>query len=136
MRLRKQYDVQEVTGGKISKNDYDALLVVQPNNLDNQKMDDLIAAIKSGIPTAIFEDPLPLIQGGLTGTYDPRAYTIKAVVVGQPPPPAPEKGDLNKLWDLLGVHFNVNPKDRITAIIKVFNELRINANPKHSSILA
>ena len=26
------------------------------------------------------------------------------------------------------VHFNVNPKDRITAIIKVFNELRINAN--------
>ena len=71
--LRKQYDVQEVTGGEISKNDYDALLVVQPNNLDNQKMDDLIAAIKSGIPTAIFEDPLPLIQGGLTGTYDPRA---------------------------------------------------------------
>ena len=60
--LRKQYDVQEVTGGEISKDDYDALLVVQPNNLDNEKMDDLIAAIKSGIPTAIFEDPLPLIR--------------------------------------------------------------------------
>lgn len=126
--LRKQYDVQEVTGGKISKNDYDALLVVQPNNLDNQKMDDLIAAIKSGIPTAIFEDPLPLIQGGLTGTYDPRRNNQGGGGPGQPPPPAPEKGDLNKLWDLLGVHFNVNPKDRITAIIKVFNELRINAN--------
>ena len=126
--LRKQYDVQEVTGGKISKNDYDALLVVQPNNLDNQKMDDLIAAIKSGIPTAIFEDPLPLIQGGLTGTYDPRRNNQGGGGPGQPPPPAPEKGDLNKLWDLLVVHFNVNPKDRITAIIKVFNELRINAN--------
>ena len=126
--LRKQYDVQEVTGGKISKNDYDALLVVQPNNLDNQKMDDLIAAIKSCIPTAIFEDPLPLIQGGLTGTYDPRRNNQGGGGPGQPPPPAPEKGDLNKLWDLLGVHFNVNPKDRITAIIKVFNELRINAN--------
>ena len=126
--LRKQYDVQEVTGGEISKNDYDALLVVQPNNLDNQKMDDLIAAIKSGIPTAIFEDPLPLIQGGLTGTYDPRRNNQGGGGPGQPPPPAPEKGDLNKLWDLLGVHFNVNPKDRITAIIKVFNELRINAN--------
>ncbi len=109
-------------------NDYDALLVVQPNNLDNQKMDDLIAAIKSGIPTAIFEDPLPLIQGGLTGTYDPRRNNQGGGGPGQPPPPAPEKGDLNKLWDLLGVHFNVNPKDRITAIIKVFNELRINAN--------
>ena len=126
--LRKQYDVQEVTGGEISKNDYDALLVVQPNNLDNQKMDDLIAAIKSGIPTAIFEDPLPLIQGGLTGTYDPRRNNQGGGGPGQPPPTAPEKGDLNKLWDLLGVHFNVNPKDRITAIIKVFNELRINAN--------
>ena len=56
--LRKQYDVQEVTGGEISKSDFDAILVVQPNNLDNEKMDDLIAAIKSGIPTAIFEDPL------------------------------------------------------------------------------
>ena len=82
------------------KNDYDALLVVQPNNLDNQKMDDLITAIKSGIPTAIFEDPLPLIQGGLTGTYDPGRNNQGGGGQGQPPPPALEKGDLNKLWDL------------------------------------
>ena len=32
--LRKQYDVQEVTGGTIKKGDYDALLVVQPSTLD------------------------------------------------------------------------------------------------------
>ena len=38
-------------------------------------MDDLVAAIKSGIPTAIFEDPLPLIQGSVTGTYEPRRTT-------------------------------------------------------------
>jgi hypothetical protein len=126
--LRKQYDVQEITGGEISKDDYDALLVVQPNNLDNEKLDDLIAAIKSGIPTAIFEDPLPLIQGGLTGTYDPRRNNQGGGGPGQPPPPAPEKGELNKLWELLGIHFNVNPKDRITAIIKEFNDLQIQAN--------
>ena len=84
--LRKQYDVQEVTGGEISKDDYDALLVVQPNNLDNEKLDNLIAAIKSGIPTAIFEDPLPLIQGGLTGTYDPRRNNQGGGGPGQPPP--------------------------------------------------
>ena len=126
--LRKQYDVQEVTGGEISKDDYDALLVVQPNNLDNEKMDDLIAAIKSGIPTAIFEDPLPLIQGGLTGTYDPRRNNQGGGGPGQPPPPAPEKGDLNKLWDLLEVHFNVNPKERLAAIIKELNDLQINAS--------
>ena len=126
--LRKQYDVQEITGGEISKDDYDALLVVQPNNLDNEKLDDLIAAIKSGIPTAIFEDPLPLIQGGLTGTYDPRRNNQGGGGPGQPPPPAPEKGDLNKLWELLGVHFNVNPKERLAAIIKELNSLQVNAS--------
>ena len=61
--LRKQYGVQEVTGGSIVQGDYDALMVVQPSTLDNAKLDELIAAIKAGIPTAIFEDPLPLIQG-------------------------------------------------------------------------
>jgi hypothetical protein len=91
-------------------------------------LDNLIAAIKSGIPTAIFEDPLPLIQGGLTGTYDPRRNNQGGGGPGQPPPPAPEKGDLNKLWELLGVHFNVNPKERLAAIIEVFNNLQIQAN--------
>ena len=114
--LRKQYDVQDVTGGEINKGDYDALLVVQPSTLDNGKMDELIAAIKSGVPTAIFEDPLPLIQGGVTGTYEPRRNNQQGGGPGQPPPPAPEKGDISKLWNLLGVHFNVNPKERLASI--------------------
>ena len=118
--LRKQYDIQEVTGGEIKKGDYDALLVVQPNNLDNEKLDDLIGAIKAGVPTAIFEDPLPLIQGGLTGTFEPRRNNQQGGGPGQPAPPAPEKGDLNKLWNLLGVHFNVDPNARL---IEIKNEL-------------
>jgi hypothetical protein len=111
--LRKQYDVQDVTGGDIKKGDYDALMVVQPSTLDNEKLNDLIAAIKAGIPTAIFEDPLPLIQGSVTGTYEPRRNNQQGGGPGQPPPPAPEKGDISKLWQLLGVHFNVNPMDRL-----------------------
>ena len=120
--LRKQYDVQEVTGGTIKKGDYDALLVVQPSTLDNAKLDELIAAIKVGIPTAIFEDPLPLIQGGITGTYDPRRNNQQGGP-GQPPPTPPEKGDLNKLWDLLGVHFNMDPNERLAAIRKELDGL-------------
>jgi hypothetical protein len=120
--LRKQYDVQEVTGGTIKKGDYDALLVVQPSTLDNTKLDELIAAIKAGIPTAIFEDPLPLIQGGITGTYEPRRNNQQGGP-GQPPPAPPEKGDLNKLWDLLGVHFNMDPVERLAAIRKEFDSL-------------
>ena len=69
--------------------------------LDNEKMDELIAAIKSGVPTAIFEDPLPLIQGGVTGTYEPRRNNQQGGGPGQPLPLPPEKGDISKLWDLL-----------------------------------
>jgi ABC-type transport system involved in multi-copper enzyme maturation permease subunit len=114
--LKKQYDVQEVTGGSIKKGDYDVLLVVQPSTLDDAKMDDLVGAIKAGIPTAIFEDPLPLLQGP-TGTYEARRSEQQGGP-GQPPPTPPQKGDLNKLWDLLGVHFNVDPKERLAAIRK------------------
>jgi hypothetical protein len=124
--LEKQYDVQEVTGGKIKKGDYDALLVVQPSTLDNAKLDDLIAAIKAGVPTAIFEDPLPLLQGP-TGTYEARRNNQQGGP-GQPPPAPLEKGDLNKLWDLLGVNFNVDPKKRLAAVRKELDSMSKIAN--------
>ncbi len=123
--LNKQYDVQEVTGGQISPDDYDALVVVQPSTLDNEKMDDLVAAIKSGIPTAIFEDPLPLIQGSVTGTYEPRRNNNSGPDQGGGPP---EKGDLQKLWDLLQVNFNLNPIERLKKIQSELSKLKQNAN--------
>ena len=123
--LNKQYDVQEVTGGGISPDDYDALVVVQPSTLDNEKMDDLVAAIKSGIPTAIFEDPLPLIQGSVTGTYEPRRNNNSGPDQGGS---APEKGDLQKLWDLLQVNFNLNPIERLKKIQSELSKLKQNAN--------
>ena len=121
--LNKQYDVQEVTGGEISTEDYDALVVVQPSTLDNEKMDDLVAAIKSGIPTAIFEDPLPLIQGSVTGTYEPRRNNNSGPEGGS----APEKGDLNKLWNLLQVNFNLDPMERLQKIQSELATLKQNA---------
>ena len=123
--LNKQYDVQEVTGGQFSPDDYDALVVVQPSTLDNEKMDDLVAAIKSGIPTAIFEDPLPLIQGSVTGTYEPRRNNNSGPDQGGS---APEKGDLQKLWDLLQVNFNLNPIERLKKIQSELSKLKQNAN--------
>ncbi|MBU63630.1 MAG: hypothetical protein CMI26_14130 [Opitutae bacterium] len=126
--LKKQYDVQEVTGGPINKGDYDALVVVQPSTLEEEKLGDLIAAIKAGVPTAIFEDPLPLINGSFPGTYEPRRSNQQGGGPGQPPPPAPSKGDISKLWSLLGVHFNVAPKDRLAGIRQVLGILRATAN--------
>jgi hypothetical protein len=55
---------------------------------------------------------------------NPEEITNRVAVLGQPPPPAPEKGDLSKLWNLLGVHFNVNPKSRLGAIKKELTDLQ------------
>ena len=126
--LRKQYDVQEVTGGPIRKGDYDALVVGQPSTLEEGKIKELLAAIKAGVPTAIFEDPLPLINGSFTGTYEPRRNNQSPAGPGQPPPPAPSKGDISQLWSLLGVHFNVEPAARLQAIRKELNILKASAN--------
>ncbi len=96
--------------------------------MDDEKLDDLIGAIKAGVPTAIFEDPLPLIQGGLTGTYEPRRNNQQGGGPGESSPPAPQKGDLNKLWELLGVHFNVDPKERLATIKQELLSLQSNAS--------
>ncbi len=120
MELRKHYDVEGIENGQVRKGDYDALLVVQPSTLDQENLERLMVAIKSGIPTAIFEDPLPFIAP-ITGTYDPRRPG-QSGAPGQPPS-TPLKCDLSKLWKLLGVHFNFTPEERLRALIKELDEL-------------
>ena len=114
-------------------NGYDALIAIQPSTFDNAKLDGLVEAVRAGIPTAIFEDPAPLLsgwsQGGLTGTFEPR----KSPQQGnpgqqQPPPPPPEKGDISKLWDLLGINFCANPKDRLELSARALEEMEGLAN--------
>jgi ABC-2 type transport system permease protein len=66
-------------------------------------MDHFIAAIQRGIPTAIFEDPMPVFAANVPATSMPRrpAQQNPMMMQQQPRP----KGDLNKLWQLLGVDF-------------------------------
>ena len=67
--LEKQYEVVQVDPRKpIEK--FDALLAVQPSSLGPPQMDNLIAAIKNGQPTAIFEDPFPAMMRGVPGTNE------------------------------------------------------------------
>ena len=129
--LRKQYDLQNATGGNIKKGDYDALVVVQPSTLDDEKLGHLIAAIENGVPTVIFEDPLPLLDGRITGTYDPLRNDQQGGGPGQPPPAPKKKGDVGKLWDLLGVHFNYDPVARAKAIQKEVREMAVRLNGLH-----
>jgi ABC-2 type transport system permease protein len=104
--LEKQYDVARVDLTKPIPEDehYDVLLAVQPSSLGPEQMDSFIAAIQSGQPTAIFEDPMPYLAGAVPATSEERRPPggMNPMLGRQPGPP---KGDRAKLWDALGVIF-------------------------------
>ncbi len=101
--LEKQYDVVRVDPSKPITEKYDVLLAVQPSTLGPEEMNNFVAAVASGQPTAIFEDPAPVFCD-VAATSMPR----------QPPGgmnpmmrmQAPPKGDIRKLWNLLGIDFS------------------------------
>ena len=45
----------------------DVLFVVQPSSLNPQQLTNLVDAVKAGVPTAIFEDPMPAVYQGIPG---------------------------------------------------------------------
>jgi ABC-2 type transport system permease protein len=120
--LKKQFDLVQVDPTNPITDRYDVLLAVQPSSLNPQQMDNFVACVKSGQPTAIFEDPFPYFFPNVPGTDAPK----------QPPggmnpfqmqrqPPGP-KGDVSKLWNLIGVDFvgseviwqDYNPYPKVT----------------------
>jgi ABC-2 type transport system permease protein len=102
--LRKQYNVEtlDLTEpldlGKLRKGD--VVLAVQPSSLGPQQMNNLVEAVKKGVPTAIFEDPVTYFLSDAPGTMDPRRAPGGMFGGGQPPPP---KGDIHLLWKALGI---------------------------------
>ncbi len=102
--LEKQYDVVKVDPTKPITEKFDVLLAVQPSSLGPQELDNFVAAVESGQPTAIFEDPFPILAGGVPATSMPRQAPggMNPMMGGQPPPP---KGDIGKLWRFLGIDF-------------------------------
>jgi ABC-2 type transport system permease protein len=104
--LRKQYDVVEVDPTKPIKDRFAVVLAVQPSSLTPDEMTNFVDMVKSGQPTAIFEDPFPLTQPDVVGTSQPNRPEggPMAMFGGGGGPPKP-KGDISKLWKLLGVEF-------------------------------
>lgn len=99
--LELQYKVDQVDPtNPIDTQKYDALLVVQPSSLAPNQLPNLITAIESGIPTAIFEDPAPVFMREAPGTGSPRQAPGGMFGGGAPPP---EKGNIQQLWDALGI---------------------------------
>ena len=102
--LEKQYDVEEVDPtNKIEPGKYDVLLVVQPSSMGPAELDNLVDVVKRGQPTAVFEDPLPVIDEMrfVPGTGQPKRQNPMSQMFGGGPPPP--KGDVTKLWQAIGV---------------------------------
>ncbi|MCA9129318.1 MAG: Gldg family protein [Planctomycetales bacterium] len=106
--LEKQYDVEEVDpNSPISVTGYDVLLVVQPSSLNPQQLPNLVEAIRAGVPTAIFEDPMPAVYEGIPGTGEPKPAPggMMGMGGGQPEP----KGEMQPLWKTLGLDIPQQP---------------------------
>ena len=92
--LAKQYDIEAVDlNAPVSPDMYSALIAVQPSTLPPDRFDRLIATIESGVPVAIFEDPVPYqARGYITPTGMPKQSNFGGII---------PKGDIQKLWDAL-----------------------------------
>lgn len=119
--LKKQYDVVEVDASRPIKDRYDVLLAIQPSSLNPAAMENFVAAVKSGQPTAIFEDPFPWPPGGeVVGTAQQKRPPGGPMAMFGGGGPPEQKGDISQLWKLLGVamygdeiiwqNFNPEPK--------------------------
>lgn len=121
--LQKQYEVVQVNADSPIEDDLDVLLAPQPSSLGIEQMKNFVAAVKKGVPTAIFEDPFPAMHySEVPGTSMPRRPQQQNPFGGGPPPQP--KGNINELWSLLGVDFmgsNVvwqlyNPEPKLRSI--------------------
>ncbi|MFZ5830323.1 MAG: Gldg family protein [Planctomycetota bacterium] len=101
--LKKQYEVVRVDPTQPIEDEYDALLAVQPSSLGPEEMNNFVAAVRTGIPTAVFEDPFPYLVGSVPATSAPKqgGGGMMGMMGGGNMP----KGDINQLWNLLGVDF-------------------------------
>lgn len=90
--LKKQYDVVDVDASKPVPDDLDVLMAVQPSIWQPNQLQNLVTAVRQGVPSLIFEDAqteyFPGIseQGARGGQF-----------------PFMQETETKKLWDLLGI---------------------------------
>ena len=101
--LEKQYEVVKVDPSKPITERFDVLLAVQPSALGPEEIDNFVSAVENGQPTAVFEDPAPVFGVGVPATSAPRQPPggMNPMMMRMQPPP---KGDIGKLWRLLGIN--------------------------------
>jgi ABC-2 type transport system permease protein len=105
--LGKEFELVDVNAASpIDPERIDVLLAVQPSSLAPEEMTNFIAAVRAGIPTAIFEDPQSAIDPTIPGTGDPKPPMGGGMFGGGAPQP---KGAIQPLWDLLEIEVPGQP---------------------------
>lgn len=62
--LKKQYKVEEILADHPIDEDIDVLIAILPSSLTQPQMEHFLNYVRSGKPTLIFDDPLPVFGGG------------------------------------------------------------------------
>ncbi len=105
--LAKQYEIVSINAASpIDTEKLDVLLAVQPSSMSPEEMVNFIDAVKSGLPTAIFEDPVVALEP-IIGTGDPKTAGGPMAMFGGGG--AQPKGDIRPLWRLLGIEVPGQP---------------------------
>lgn len=99
--LRKQYEVEQVPPGGPYPEDLDALLVVMPSSMSQPELGALREAIEGGMPTLLFDDPLPMFDPQLSASLPSEASQNPFTSQGQPPPVP--KGNFDALLASMGL---------------------------------
>lgn len=95
--LRKQYEVVDLDAAKPVPDNIDVLLAVQPTVMQPKQVENLVAAVRSGVPTLIFQDPSIHSFPQLAQ----QEHQLNQM-------PFVQDSDTKQLWSLLGVESNMN----------------------------
>lgn len=102
--LKKQYDVVQVSAADSIAEDLDGLVVALPSSLPQEEMDVVLPYIKSGIPTLLLVDPLPVVDIGLSPS-EASGANVNPFMRNQGPQPKP-KGDIRGFLSSLGIQWS------------------------------
>ena len=105
--LSKQYDVREVNASsEIEADKFDVLVAVMPSTLTDPEMQNLLAYVRGGGATLVFDDPLPAFNPGLSPSQPKPSQGGGMFGGGNNGPPKAEDGRLGELAEVLGIDWN------------------------------
>lgn len=103
--LKKQYKVEEILPDHPIDEEIDVLIAVLPSSLTQPQMEHFLTYVRSGKPTLIFDDPLPVFgrgQGFQLAPLNPKPSPGGGMMgMQQPSEPKADGGRLTGLMNLL-----------------------------------